>query len=162
MRASFVRTLVVVVGTAALGACHTYRPVTAPTPGSTVRVHVPVTSALSRVPETAAVEGVLVSMSDTITLATQTRREFGAFRELVRTDTVRLASSQASLLEVREFSRPRSVLLGVVVAGGAAYLAAVGFGFGGGGDPPDPPTEPQTSVVVSRSLVSSLVGLIFR
>lgn len=162
MRASFMRTLVVVVVAVALGACHTYRPVTAPTPGSTIRVHVPVTSALSRVPETAAVEGVLVSMSDTITLATQTRREFGAFRELVRTDTLRLATSQASLVEVREFSKPRSVLAGVVITGGAAYLALIGFGFGSGGDPPDPPTQPQTSVVVSRSLVSSLVGLIFR
>ena len=161
MRASFVRTLVAVVGAAALGGCHTYRPVTAPTPGSTVRVHVPVTSALSRAAETAAVEGVLVSMSDTITLATQTRREFGAFRELIQVDTLRLATSQASFLEVREFSKPRSVLLGVVITGGAAYLALMGFG-GGGGEPPDPPTQPQTSVVVSRSLVSSLVGLIFR
>ena len=162
MRSSFTRALLVAMGTAALGACHTYRPVTAPAPGSTIRVHVPVTSALSRVPETATVEGVLVAMSDTITLATQTRQQFGAYRELIRTDTLRLPTEQASLLEVREFSRPRSVLLGVVLAGGAAYLAAIGFGFGGGGDPPDPPTQPQTSVVVSGSFVSSLLGLVFR
>jgi hypothetical protein len=163
MRGSgFTKVLVFAAGASFLGGCHTYRATGTPPVGSTVRVHVPVTSALSRAPETASVEGLLVSMGDTLTLETQTRRELGAFRELVQVDTFRLATAQAALVEVREFSTSRSVILGVVVAAGAGLAAAYAFGLGGGQTPPDPGPPPPVSAVVSSSLVQSLVGLVFR
>lgn len=165
-RVAFRRVVVVAMGASLLSACHTYRTVDDPPVGSTVRVRVPVTSALSnpnRAPATASIEGVLLSMSDTITLATTTRREFGAYRELTQHDTLRFLSSQANSVEIREFSRNRSVVLGVAIAAGAGFGAAVAFGLGGGktGDPPGG-EGPLPAIVVSGSLLSTLWGAIAR
>lgn len=149
-----------------LTGCHTYRVVDAPPAvGSTVRVHVPVASPLTggnRAPQTATVEGLVLTAADTIALAARTRRPFGAFRELVQVDTFRLAASEASRVEVRELSGARSVALGVVVAAGAALLAFTAFDFGPPGDPPDPLGQEQSAVVFQGSLVSSLLGWIVR
>ena len=167
LRSRLLRTGCAVACGVVLTGCHTYQVVgSPPAVGSTVRVHVPVSSPLiggNRAPRTATVEGRLLTASDTIALATRTRLPFGAFRELVQVDTFRLAASDASRVEVRELSGTRSVVFGVVVAAGAALLAFAAFDFGPPGNPPDPPGgQEQSSVVVHGSLVSSLVGLLSR
>lgn len=149
-----------------LSGCHTYHQVDNPPVGSMVRVRVPVTSAIAgrNAPvESASIEGMLVAADDTLTLATETRREFGAYRELMQRDTLRLARSQASSVEVREFSTKRSVVLGVVIAGVAGVSAWYAFDLGGGGDPPGGNGgEPPALSVVTPSLLSALWGLIAR
>lgn len=131
-----------------------------------VRVSVPMTSALSSPnasPQTAAVEGRLVSAGDTLVLAVQTRRMFGVHREIMQYDTMRVASTQASTVEVREFSTGRSIALGTVIAVAAGGGAALAFGLGGGGDDDGSNgTEPVASIVVRPSLISSLWGLVVR
>lgn len=162
----FARALTLLLaGAGALTGCHTYRVIDSPPIGSTVRVHVPVVSALNRGggTQSVAVEGVLLSFGDSIALESTSRREIGAYRELSQVDTFRLATDQASLLEVRELSRKRSVVLGVAVLGGVTLAAIYGF-RGGGSDPFDPggPPPPVSSVVMDRSLLASVFGLIFR
>lgn len=132
-------------------ACHTYTPVSAPPPGSTVRVHIPVRSAMDdpNAPEpTRTVEGVVLAASDTLVLATQSRYEYGAYREIVQYDTLRLGPDQRSGMELREFSSRKSVVLGLALTGivaGAAVLALGGkFGTEGEGPPDDGPT---TSII---------------
>lgn len=154
-------------GATLLAGCHTYRPVTQPLPGSTVRVSVPVSSALSdrnSSPQTTAVEGRLVSAGDTLVLAVQNRQSYGAYREIVRLDTLRLASTQASTVEVREFSTGRSIVLGTAIAAIATGAAATAFGWGSGSDNPNAPdgSGPVTSIVATPSLISSLWGLVVR
>ncbi|MDX1746417.1 MAG: hypothetical protein R3324_10810 [Halobacteriales archaeon] len=154
------------LGVALLVGCHTYRPVESPSPGSTVRVRVPVTSALNnpnRAPDMATVEGLVVSARDTVVLAMETRREFGAYREIVQFDTVRLGPSQVRSIEVREFSTKRSALLGVAIAGTATLAALAAFGFGGGDEGDSPGDDgPVASIIATPSLVSSLLGWIIR
>lgn len=166
LRSQLLRVGCAAVCASLLTGCHTYRVVDSPPAvGSTVRVHVPVASPLigaNRAPQTATVEGHLLTAADTIVMATRTRRHFGAFRELVQVDTFRLAATDASRVEVREFSGARSVTLGVVVAAGAALLAFAAFDFGPPGDPPDPLGQEQSAVVFQGSMVSSLLGLVFR
>lgn len=115
--------------------CYTYRAVEAPSPGDVARVHVPVRSAVedpNEAPETAAVEGTVVAMGDSIVLATKIRREIGAYREVVRDDTLRIAVEGTTRIELREFSKAKSVLLGGVVLGGATLLALAALGIEGG------------------------------
>ena len=90
--------------------------------------------------------------------------KYGAFREILQYDTVRIAASEASSVEVREFSSGRSVVLGVVIAAGAATAAVLAFNSGGnGGNPPGPdPGPPAPALVVSGSLLSAIWGLIGR
>lgn len=132
-------------------ACHTYTPVSAPAPGSTVRVQIPVRSAVddpnAPIP-TRAIEGRVVSAGDTLVLATQNRYEYGAYREIVQYDTLRLGPEQRASVQVREFSRRRSVVLGVALTGivvGAAILA-LGNTFGSEGDGL-PDDTPNSSVI---------------
>lgn len=160
------RLVLVLAGAAFLTGCHTYQTVDAPVPGSTVRVSVPVSSAFSdpnAASQTAAVEGLLLSAGDTLVLAVETRRMFGVHREITQYDTMRVASTHASTVEVREFSTGRSVALGTVIAAAATGAAAVAFGLGGGsaGEGPDG-TDPVSSIVVSRSLLGALWGLVGR
>lgn len=129
-----------------LSGCHTYRPVDTAPVGSMVRVRVPVTSPLGRAVDMASIEGQLLDDGDTITLATETRRQLGAFSELMQYDTIRLAEDQVGSFELKEFSTKRSVVLGVVIAVGTFVGAAYGFGLAGGADPPegDVPPPPVT------------------
>ena len=157
--------LAVLISCGWMTACHTYTPVETPAPGSTVRVHIPVRSALDRPnapTRTQSVEGQVVEAGDTIVLATRTRQEYGAFREIIQYDTLRLAPEQHVGVEVREFSRGRSVALGIgitaIVAGAA--LAALGGVFGSGGEGLPDDGGPAPSVVVTPSVVSSLLGLL--
>lgn len=149
-----------------LGGCHTYQVVDTPPLGSTVRVRVPVTSALddrNTAPASAAIEGEVLQVGDTLVLATRTRREFGAFREVILLDTLRLGRGQTSSIELKEFSGGRSVVLGIVLAGGATGLALAAFkGGGGDNEVPSGPGRPPTAVVVSRSVLSAVWAFIWK
>ena len=164
---SSMRLAAVVAASAVLAGCHTYAPVQTPVVGSTVRVHVPVQSAVAdrnAAPRTETVEGVVVTSGDTLALATQTRREIGAYRELTQYDTLRLGMDQMSFVEVREFSATRSIVLGAAITAVAAIAAVVAFNSSeNGGEVPDPgPGEPAPAVVVSSSLLGALWGLVAR
>lgn len=158
----------VCVAVAVLTGCHTYHVVDEPPVGSVVRVRVPLTSAIAGTSapiETVSVEGLLVGAGDTLRIATETRRELGAYRELIQRDTLRLARSQASSVEVREFSTGRSVVLGTVIAGVAGLAAWYAFDLGGGeaGDGPGNGNGTvTTSIVASPSILSAVWGLIAR
>ncbi len=153
-------------GAILLAGCFSYLPVETPPPGATVRVRIPVTSAVAdpnAPPQTISVEGTVLESGDTLVLATETRRELGAFREIVQFDTVRLAPDQRSSVELRDFSKGRSIALGAGIAAGIAGLAIVAFGGVFGGETPVPPDGgPTPAVVVSRSLLSAIRGLIGR
>lgn len=145
-------------------ACHSYTPVTTPIPGSTVRVQVPVVSALAdpnAPPQTVPVEGLVVQAGDTLVLATTNRREYGAYREIVQHDTIRLGPDQRASMELSEFSTGKSVALGLVIAGGATVLALTAFGFGGGSTTPiDGGPAPPQSIVISNGMIAGLIGFL--
>ena len=143
-----------------LAGCHNYVPVDVAPVGAAVRVLVPVQSALAdpNAPaSTASIEGDVVSDGDTLVLALVNRQEYGAFREIVRYDTLRLGPDQRTRVEVKQFSNGKSVALGVGIAVGVAILAVSAFGGLNGGGPDDmPPPPPQGALVFSPSLLSSL------
>lgn len=148
-----------------LGGCYTYQVVDTPPLGSTVRVRVPVTSALddrNTAPPSVAVEGAVLQVGDTLVLARRTRREFGAFREVILLDTLRLVRAQTSSIELKEFSSGKSVMLGIVIAAGVTGLALAGF-KGGGGDGETPGVDPPNpSIVVNGSVLSAVWGFIWK
>ena len=150
-----------------MAGCHTYTPVNTAPPGSTVRVQIPVRSAAddpNAPPRTQSVEGQVLSSGDTIVLATSSRYEYGAYREIMQYDTLRLGPEERYTVELREFSRGRSVALGLgltaLVAGAAAVAFGGTFGSGGDGNNVDPPAPAVVSVPVHRSLVDSFLGLL--
>lgn len=148
-----------------MAACHTYTPVETPMPGTTVRVRIPVINAAANrnaAPQTVSVEGVVVETGDTLVLSTTNRQEYGAFREIVRADTVRLAADQVFSVERSDFSSKKSVVLGVVLTGGAALLAAAAFGGLAGDDKPINPGEPPPmgTIIVSNSMIAGILGLL--
>lgn len=154
-----------VTGSLVLAGCHTYRPVEVAPVGSAVRVHILVTSALvgpNAPTPTVAVEGDLLSSGDTLVLATRTRRQYGAFREIIRVDTVRVAPDQRAGLDLVEFSPGRSVALGVGLTLALAGIAGAAFGGLTGGNSEEPPSGPVNSVVVGRSVLSTIWGVIAR
>ena len=126
--ARWIPVLLLTVGV--VSGCHTYRVVEAPTMGSIVRVQVPVTSALdgpNAASRTASLEGVVVGVGQTLLLATETRREYGQYREVVQFDTISLSAAQASVIEVREFSSQRSVAMGAIITVGAITAGILAF-----------------------------------
>ena len=128
-----------VLGTAfLLSGCYTYRLVEEPPVGSVARVRVPVETPVTGPGSpsgTVALEGLIVSAGDTLALQAETRQFAGAFREVLRYDTLRVARDGVASIEVRELSVVRSVALGAGVAAGAAALAlaALGTEAGAGG-----------------------------
>lgn len=148
-----------------LSGCHNYRVVETPSIGSIVRVRVPVTSALDQpnaATQTASLEGQVVSVGETLLLATKSSRTYGAYREVVLFDTISLRAEQVSVIEVREFSSRKSVLMGVVITAGALAAGISAFNSSkNGGDvvTPDLP-GPESAIVVSNSLISMIWGLI--
>lgn len=159
-RRAFAPVLAMWAWAAFLAGCHSYRPVNTAPVGEVVRVRVPVASPVGgRSVESVSLEGQVLSNGDTITLATATRRQLGAFSELMQFDTIRLAETQVTSVELKEFSTKRSVVLGVAIAAGAFVAAAYGFGLVGGADPPDGPDIPPP---VTFSLLRLPWGLGFR
>ena len=157
--------LVLMLAGTVLSGCHNYRVVETPSIGSIVRVRVPVTSALDRpnaASQTASLEGQVVSVGETLLLATQSSRTYGAYREVVQFDTISLSADQVSVIEVREFSSTKSVLLGVVITAGALAAGISAFNSTkNGGDLVTPGLpQPQSAIVVSNSLISMIWGLI--
>ncbi|HIF22261.1 MAG TPA: hypothetical protein EYQ27_10225 [Gemmatimonadetes bacterium] len=148
-----------------LGGCYTYQVVDTPPLGSTVRVRVPVTSALddrNTAPPSVAVEGAVLQVGDTLVLARRTRREFGAFREVILLDTLRLLRAQTSSIELKEFASGKSVVLGIVIVAGATGLALAGF-KGGGGDGETPGVDPPNpSIVVNGSILAAVWDFIWK
>ena len=68
-----VESILCVAAVLTLGGCHSYRAVDTPPPGATVRVRVPVTSALddpNTAPASVAIEGVVLEVGDTLVLTT--------------------------------------------------------------------------------------------
>ena len=148
-----------------LGGCYTYQVVDTPPLGSTVRVRVPVTSAVddpNTAPASVAMEGQVLQVGDTLVLARRTRREFGAFREVILFDTLRLRRAQTSSIELKEFSSGKSVMLGIVIAAGVTGLALAGFN-GGGGDGETPGVDPPNpSIVVNGSILAAVWDFIWK
>ena len=121
--------------------CYTYTLVEDLPVGSVARVRVPARSAVvgpETFPETVAIEGLVLSLGDTLSLEAGTRQFAGTFREVLRYDTLRVARDRVASIEVRNFSVVRSVTLGAGVAAGtvALALAALGTEAGEGGEGP--------------------------
>jgi hypothetical protein len=148
----------------ASAACHTYVPVANPQPGTTVRVRVPVTSALDNgnaAPSTASIEGTVIASGDTLLLGTTQRQEYGAYREVTRSDTLRLTRDQVLSLEEAEFSVGRTAVLTVAIVGAAVGLAFASWGGGGDDGPIDGgPPPPQGAIVISNSFLSGVLGVL--
>jgi len=162
------RAALAVFGVVALSGCYTYRTIENPAVGSLVRVNIPVTvsSAVTNPTQSTqsmGIDGIVLATGDTLSLATETRRSMGAYRELVQFDTLHLAAGQMTSVQLKEFSTKRSTILGIVIAGAAGTAAAVAFGLGGGqdGEESPGPVGPVTAVVTS-SLVSTVWGLLRR
>ena len=154
--------MLLVAAVLVLGGCHSYRVVDTPPLGSTVRVRVPVTSPLdgrNTAPASVSMEGEVLQVGDTLVLATRTRREFGAFREVILYDTLRLGRDQMSSIELKEFSSGRSVGWGLALTAGAAGLALATFKSGGGAGFPNG-SGPPPAIVVSGSVLSAVWALI--
>ncbi len=149
----------------AASSCYTYTPVESPAVGSSIRVHVPITNALrdaNQAPETAAVEGEVVSVGDTLALATERRQEYGAYREVIQYDTLRVGMDRPTLIEVRAFSSQKSILLGTVIAAGVTFAALGAFNAGNdgsSGQDTGPGPGPTPAVVASPSIISAILGL---
>ena len=124
-----------------VGGCYTYTLVEDPPVGSMARVRVPVRSAVAGpaiTPETIAIEGLVLSLGDTLSLEAGTRQFAGTFREVLRYDTLRVARDGVATIEVRNLSVVRSVTLGAGVAAATVALAFGAFGTeaGEGGEGP--------------------------
>ncbi len=122
--------------------CYTYRLVEDAPVGSVARLRVPLQSAVvgpSLSPETVAVEGLILSSGDTVSLEASTRQVAGAFREFVQYDTLRVARDGLASIEVREFAVVRSLAFGAGIAAGTVAIALAALGTEGGeaGERPD-------------------------
>lgn len=160
------RSLVATVGVAFLSGCYSYFPVETPAPGTTVRIRVPVSSAVQapNAPvETIDLTGVVLTGGDSLIMETKNRREFGAFREVMEVDTLRVARSALSSVEQQVFSKPKTVGLTVLVAAGAAGIVAALVKAAGGqdGEPPPDGGGPPAQIRV-KPVLMGLWGLIGR
>ena len=159
----FLRGGLAVLGATVLSGCYTYVPVENPAPMTPVRITVPISNAVqnpNRAPETYTMEGIVVSSGDSLVLSTESRTEMGAFREVVRIDTVRVATRSLTGLDEKVFSTQRSIGLGVLVAGGTAALVSgiLSITTGSDGDGPGgPDTSNQIRVdPIFRTLLQTL------
>ncbi len=130
-------------------ACYSYQPIENPAPGTVIRIQVPAASPVIRpnqAPPSVSFEGTLVSLGDTMLLEVKSRREVGAFREILELDTLRVAGSRVTLLEERLFSRPKTYAFTAALTLGSAWLGIKALNTltgqtgnpdkpGGGGDP---------------------------
>lgn len=157
-----------VVGAAVLSGCYSYVPVEHPSPGSTVRIQVPLRSAVSRPnqpDEIVSLEGVVVTAADSIVLEVQNRREFGAFREIRTVDTLRVAQADLTAIDTRIFSRGKTLGLTAAIVGVTGILAATAFGLGGGSGGDDGPGNGNgttTGSLVVNPIFSALLRAVGR
>ena len=150
--------------TPALSGCYVYVPVEEPAPGSTIRIHVPVPSAAdnpNRAQETVSFEGTVLASGDTLLLETKVRRQFGAFREIIELDTLRIAPSQLAGMEQRLRSKPKTYAFSGVLALGVAALVAGAIEVAGGQAGDEGPGENGTTtgaVVMNVLSVLKMLG----
>lgn len=146
--------------------CHTYIPVQRPSPGTTVRAAVPVTSVVAnpnRPLEVVSVEGsVLDTPGDSVILAVRNRRELGQFRVVLDVDTIRLARGDLVALEEQTLSRSRTVAFTAMVTAGAAGLALAAYRAGGGqgGDGGPGNGQVPAAIRVPPVILRAALGLI--
>jgi hypothetical protein len=122
-------------------ACYGYRPVDMPTPGTQVRVGVPVQSALEGrrgAPQSASVDGTVVSAGDTLVLQASNTQQIDAFRTFTAVDTVRMAQDRLLSIEERYLSKPRTVAFSIASAVGV-FLFVKGIQEIAGGSEDDGP-----------------------
>jgi len=158
--------ILAVVGAAVMSGCYSYVPVERPSPGSIVRIQVPVRTAVdnrNREPETMSMEGTVLTTGDSLVLQVESRRELGAYRELTQTDTVRVAPKDLAGVDLRVFSKPKTFLLTAGIVGVTVALAAVALGLGGGsaGSIPPPDGGPGSAIVL-KPILSALLGAVGR
>ena len=158
------------LGVAVLGAmplvsgCYTYRLVEEAPVGSVARLRVPIQSAIvdpNSPPETVAIEGLILSFGDTIAFQASNRQVIGAFREVVQYDTLTVARDGLASIEVREFSKVGSVVLGTVVAVGTAALALAALGIEGGAAGEGPGGEGSESFTAGITVAVGAIGSLF-
>lgn len=128
------------LGAFVLSGCYSYIPVTSAPPGSEVRAHLPVETrtaggAVTR--ESLPVEGRVVSFTDSLVLATMLRTQVGNFRQVDQADTLRLSVAELDGVELKEFSRGRTLGFTALVIGGAALVVLGISTVAGGSDDGD-------------------------
>jgi hypothetical protein len=149
-----------VVGAALMSGCYSYVPVERPSPGSIVRIQVPVHSAVgnrNQEPETMSMEGTVLTAGDSLVLQVESRRELGAYRELKQVDTVRVAPKDLAGVDLRVFSKPKTFLLTAGIIGVTVALAAVALDLGGGSGGGGPPDGGTTSAIMVKPILSGLL-----
>ena len=167
LRMAGIRSVLAVLLLAGAGGCYSYAPVESPAPGTEIRIQVPVQSAVVRpnqAPESMSFEGTLVALSDTLSLEVTSRREVGAFREIVEQDTLRVAHANILLLEERTFSKPKTYAFTAVLTAGAVALGVAAMntltGQAGDSDRPGDGGNPNSQQVVLSGIFSKLFRLI--
>lgn len=148
-------------------ACYSYQPVQSPAPGTVIRIHVPVASPVVRpnqAPPSVSFEGTLVSLGDTMLLEVTSRREVGAFREILELDTLRVAESRISLLEERLFSKPKTYAFTAALTIGSAWLGIkiMNTLTGESGDPDRGDGTDPLGQLILNPIFSGLLRLIGR
>lgn len=144
--------------------CYTYRLVEEAPVGSVARLRVPIQSAIvdpNSPPETVAIEGLILNFGDTISFQASNRQIIGAFREVVQYDTLQVARDGLASIEVREFSRVRSIVLGVGVTVGTAALALAALGVEGGQAGDQPSGEGPESFTAGIAVGVGAIGRLF-
>lgn len=153
------------VALTASSACYSYHPIQDPSPGATVRIRVPLTSAVTNRhndPETLDLEGVVLEApADSLIMVTENRRELGTFKVLTSKDTIRVARSGLAGMDERVYSSAKtygfSALLAAGVAGVVLAVLEAGGGQGGSG-PGSPGTQSSIRVEPIFSALWKLVG----
>ena len=156
--------LAAVLGAALLSGCYSYVPVERPTPGSVVRIEIPVRSPVAGTyqTETAAMEGTVLSAGDSIVLETSSTQAIGNFREIRSVDTVRVARAQLAGISERGFSKPKTIALTVVITGATVGLALAALGLAGGSQGNGPPDPGTGSSIVVKPILSALLHALGR
>lgn len=129
-----------VLGAFILCGCYNYVPVERPAPGAEVRAQVPTRSGVegsSQAPGLVSFEGWVVSFGDTLRLETRNEQRMGT-RSFVAVDTIRIGAESLAAVEERVFSRSRTAVFTVALAGGVA-LATWGIASVTGSDGGDKP-----------------------
>ena len=102
---------VAAVGAFLMSGCYTYVPTATVAPGADVRVLLPVETrgfGGTVTTENIPVDGVVIEAGDSLIMETESRQQVGNFQEMVLTDTLRLAPSQITQLQVKEFDSVRT------------------------------------------------------